>query len=97
VEFAHVTIIDSLDRRPVSYSDRAGGLKLALGGTLTVEPPGVGARCIRSIRRRWIRGSPSRHSSSSSLTWPSALGTDTAPATTARRLDLHRATAAAAW
>jgi hypothetical protein len=41
VEFADVTIIDSVDRRPMGYSDRAGGLKLVgLGGTLTVERQG---------------------------------------------------------
>lgn len=40
-EFADVTVIDAQERRPVGYSDRAGGLKLEqLGGTLTVERQG---------------------------------------------------------
>ena len=41
VEFADVAIIDSQDRLPMAYSDRAGGLKLVqLGGTLTVDRQG---------------------------------------------------------
>ncbi len=41
VEFADVIVIDSQDRRPLGYSDGAGGLKLVqLSGTLTVEHQG---------------------------------------------------------
>jgi hypothetical protein len=41
VEFADCTIVDSQDRGPLGYADRAGGLKLVeLKGTLTVERAG---------------------------------------------------------
>lgn len=38
VEFADCLIVDRVDRLPLGYSDRAGGLKLAeVSGTLTIE------------------------------------------------------------
>jgi hypothetical protein len=41
VEFIGCVIVDSLDRRPLSYADSAGGLKLTqVTGTLTVERDG---------------------------------------------------------
>jgi len=41
MEFTDVVVVDSQDRHPLGYADRAGGLKLAgLSGTLTVEHEG---------------------------------------------------------
>ncbi len=95
VEFADVTIIDSLNRRPLGYSDRAGGLKLVqLERHAHRRAPGtVYGVSARPEDAGYVVPLPGIQAVPALRHGRAEMGTGTTPATTARRLELRRAAA----